>query len=537
MSAKVRLRLGGVMLAGGIVLLALAGAIQLAKAGATPRGGTFQVIVLRDGFDSVDPAHAYTPASWAVLDASCALLLRRPDLPPPAGYRPVPEVAAGFPTVSDNGRRYTFTIRQGFRFSDGSPLTARNFAAAIGRLRNSSAKPTGAVFVEDVVSARAVRANRLVIRLAAPSGDLLARLTMPFFCPVPLGLPSDPEGIGAPFSGAGPYYVASWNRGGRLVAVRNPYYRGSRPQHVDRYVVRETDSSDFSSPLREVERGEADWFANAPGVGIPIRRELIGRYGVNTSQYFIQRAPNIWYLALNTEQPLFKDNVRLRQAVNFAVDRPAVLRGFGPRFGNPTDQLVPPTVPGFRDAHLYPLEQPNLARAKALARGRTRSGRAVLYVWDVPPFRVAADVIRRNLARIGLAVEVKSFPPPVQIARAGTRGEPYDIALIGWLPDYVDPGNFLLLLDGRTIRDSGNTDWAYFKSARFNRALDRANRLDGDERRRALGELDIRVMRDDAPVVPLYHTNDHLFVSKRVGCLVLNNYAGSLNLGAACLKR
>ena len=525
------------MIAGGIALLAFTGAMQLAEAGAAPRGGTFRVLVLPDGFDSVDPAHAYTLASWAILDASCARLLRRPDLPPPAGYRPVPEVAAGFPAVTEDGKQYTFTVRPGFRFSDGSPLTARNFAAAIGRLQNPKVASPYAIFAKDVLSARAPAANKLVIRLSAPSGDFLARLTMTFFCPVPLGLPNDPEGIGAPFSGAGPYYVSSWTRDGELVAVRNPYYRGNRPQHVDRYVVRESDSDDLIGPVREVERGEADWFANTPGIGIPIREELIRKYGVNKSQYFVQLAPNTVYLALNTERPLFKNNPRLRQAVNFAVDRPAVLRGFGPRYGNPTDQLVAPTVPGFRDANLYPLRGPDLARARALARGNTRSGKAALYVPDVPPYRVAASVIRENLARIGLAVEVKALPFPVLNARLRVRGEPYDILYTGWLPDYVDPAGFLVPLDGRLIGAEGSPNRSMFNSASFNRELDRANRLQGDARGRALAELDIRVVRDQAPVVPLYNGNDHLFVSKRVGCIVPNNYVGTLNLGAACLKR
>src|SRR5262245_38568545 len=526
------------MLVAGIGVLALAGATQLAEGGAAPRGGTFRVLVVPDSYDAVDPAQAYTSASWAVLNASCALLLRRPDLPPPAGYRPEPEVAAGFPTVDDGGKRYTFAIRSGFRFSDGSPLTARNFAAAIGRLRNPAVHSQGAPFVEDVLSARPVGANKLVIRLSASSGDFLARLTLPFFCPVPLGLPNDPEGIGAPFSGAGPYYVSSWTRGGELVAVRNRYYRGKRPQHVDRYVVRESESPDFTGPAREVERGAADWFVSPVGVDVSIRSELIARYGVNKSQYFVQPAPNTWYLALNSELPLFRNNPRLRQAVNFAVDRLAVLRAFGPLYGEPTDQMVAPTVPGFRDAKLYPLRRPDLARARALARGNTRSGKAVFYVPDTAAFRVAANVIRMNLARIGLAVEVKVLPFPVLNARGGTRGEPYDIAYHGWLGDYVDPASFLVLLDGRLLRPRGGSpNWAMFNSARFNRELDSANRLQGDARSRALGELDSRVMRDDAPVVPLYNTNNHLLVSKRVGCMVLNNYAGTLNLGAACLKR
>lgn len=137
--ARLRLALYSAMLAVGLALL-FAAAIRSAEAGTAPRGGTFRIAwpafgagPLRD----IDPALVYTTATaWGLLDASCAPLLRRPDLPPPAGYRPVPEAAAAFPKVSANGLTYTFTIRPGFRFANGSKLTARNFAAAIGRLKN-----------------------------------------------------------------------------------------------------------------------------------------------------------------------------------------------------------------------------------------------------------------------------------------------------------------------------------------------------------------------------------------------------------------
>jgi peptide/nickel transport system substrate-binding protein len=537
-----KLALNATMLAGGVALLTLAGVSRSAEAGEAPRGGTFRILALRDGLDFVDPAQAYQVASWAILDASCALLLRRPDLPPPAGYRPVPEVAASYPTVSSDGKTYTFTTRKGFRFSDGRPLTARNFAAAIGRLKNPALDSPAAPFTREIVRARAVASNRLVIRLSKHVPDFTARMTLPFFCPVPLGLPNVPEGAGAPFSGAGPYYIASWQPRGELVAARNRFYRGKRAQNVDRFVVRETESPDFVASFRAVERGEADWFAGAPlGVPVSIREELAEKYGVNKSQYFIRRAPITAYLALNTERQLFRNNVRLRQAVNFAVDRPAVLRASagasGPRHGNPTDQLLPPTMPGFRNALLYPLKGPNLTRARALARGRTRGGKAVLYVRDNPSGRVLGAVVRANLDQIGLDVEIKPFPPGPFAARVFTRGEPYDMVHLAWGADYIDPANFLSLLDGRTIRDRENFNNSYFSSSTFNRELDRANRLTGDRRLRALGELDVRVARDEAPLVPLYHLNEHVFVSKRVGCLVFNNWAGSLNVGASCLKR
>jgi ABC-type oligopeptide transport system substrate-binding subunit len=351
---------------------------------------------------------------------------------------------------------------------------------------------------------------------------------------VPLGLPPDPEGIGAPFSGAGPYFIASFERGRRLVALRNPHYRGGRPQHVERIVI---DVVDTEAAVPMVERGQADHTPLGPSTATPggVREQLIAKYGVNRSQYHVVRAPEVFWLALNTERPLFRGNVRLRQALNFAVDRPAVLRTQGPRAGNATDQLLPPTMPGFRNAQIYPLKGPNLMRANALARGRTGSGKAVMYVRDRAPELAAAATIQANLEKIGIVVELKSFPTNVFLARIGTRGEPFDIALAGWIADYADPASFFIPLDGRLIRDRDNFNYSYFHSPSMNRSLDRASRLPVAERYRALGDLDVRMAKNEAPLVPLWHVNRHVFVSKRVGCLLFN--AEVMNLGAVCLKR
>jgi ABC-type oligopeptide transport system substrate-binding subunit len=200
------------------------------------------------------------------------------------------------------------------------------------------------VYAQEIVSAYPLRADRRVIRLSKPVPDLTARLTMHFFCPVPLGLPNDPEGIGAPFSGAGPYYIASFERGRRLVALRNPYYRGSRPQHVDRIVV-DVVEAEAAVPL--VERGQADYTPIGPSTRTPgaVRERLIGTYGVNRSQYFVVRAPTVYWLALNTERPLFKDNVQLRQAINFAVDRQAIIRTRDPAPGTQPTSTCRPRCP------------------------------------------------------------------------------------------------------------------------------------------------------------------------------------------------
>ena len=539
---RLRLALSLAMAAAGATLLALAATDLNAARG----GGTFRVALTRAEFESaIDPALANEVQTVEVLATTCAFLMGRPDRQPPAGYRTVPEVAAGYPTVSRDGRTYTFAIRKGFRFADGRPLTARNYQAAINRLLDPTLSSPGAKFAAEIVGAQevlegrartasgiAVRGGRLTIRLKQAVPDFITRLTMTFFCPVPLGLPHDAEGLGAPFSGAGPYTIASWERGRELLLVRNRFYGGERPQHVARIQVRGED--DVAAVITKVARGEADAVLNIiPVVG---RDQLIRRYGVNRSRYFIKPTLGLWFLALNTERPLFRGNARLRRAVSLAIDRRAYLQALPTGAGNATDQLVPPTMPGFRNAHIYPLKTPDLGQARTLARGRTRSGKAVMYTLDSPPAIAAAETVRASLAQIGLDVEITPLAIRPLFARITARGEPFDIALTGWGADYPDPYSFLLLLDGRTIRDRNNLNTSYFNSARFNRQLDRANGLTGDARLRALAELEIRVLRDDAPVVALYNINANVFLSKRAGCLLFNGRGNALNLGAVCLR-
>ena len=242
------------------------------SAGGTPRadvreGGIFRISA--SFFDYVDPALAYSTESWAVLDTTCARLMGYPDKPPPQGLRLVPEVAAGFPTVSRNGKTYTFRLRSGFRFSDGTPVRANAFARAINRTLAKGIESPALQYTGDIAGAADVRAGRtsaaagvvargntLVVRFARPIGDFTAKTAMPFFCAVPPTLPSDPEGVGA-FPSAGPYVVTEYRPGERVTVRRNRFYRGTRPHHVDGFDVnlRATGPAEV---LDQVERGEMD---------------------------------------------------------------------------------------------------------------------------------------------------------------------------------------------------------------------------------------------------------------------------------------
>jgi peptide/nickel transport system substrate-binding protein len=523
-------------------------ALASEKTAGTPHsksGGTFRITALKRDFDSIDPAISYRPTTGALLDLACARLFNYPDKPPPDGFRIVPEVSAGYPHVSRDGKTYTFTLRSGFRFSDGAPVRASAFARAIDRTLNPAMHSPGAQYVDSIVGANDVLAGRaasargviakglrLVVKFTRAVPDFPARTTMLFFCAVPPTLPVDAEGV-LTFAAAGPYYIARQVLGRRIVLERNRFYRGKRPHNVDRFVV------DFASNpndvLNRIQRGQSDWGWVPGPYYLDPGRNLAKKYGINRKQFFVKPGLGLRYFALNTSRPLFRDNPELRKAVNFAIDRSALLRIVGgDRAGRPTDQYLPFGLPGFKDAAIYPLGHPDLARARVLAYGHLRGRKAVLYIIDIPEEVPLAQIVKQNLAKIGLTVEIKRVPPSAYFSRVAMRSEQFDIAWSVWAPDYLDPYTYInALLDGRSLKAVGNTNVAYFNSPKYNRLMARAAHLQGRPRAQAYGDLDVRLARDAAPLVAYAFTKEPALVSRRVGCLVLRP---TLDLTAACLK-
>jgi peptide/nickel transport system substrate-binding protein len=463
-----------------------------------------------------------------------------PDKPPPAGLRIEPRVAASYPRVSRDAKTFTFTLRKGFRFNDGAPVRADAFARAIGRALAPGVESPGEQYMRDIVGAADVtagkrsipagvdaRGTRLVIRFIRATPDFPARTTMPMFCAVPPTLPADPEGR-VVFPGSGPYYVSDYVRGTRVTLRRNRFYGGKRP-HVDR-IEFDLQAATPGETIDRIERGEADWGWAPTGFYLDPARGLSRKYGINRKggRFFLKPGYTLATYVLNSRRPLFRNNARLRQAVNFAVDRPALMRG---RNGRPTDQLLPAGIPGFRDARIYPLAGPNLHKARALAGGHLRSGKAVLYAMANPTEQARSQILVRNLKAIGIDVEVKSFTPPAYFGQMENPRAGFDIAALDWLPDYIDPFQYTnLLFDGRL---NAGLALGRFDSPRYGRLLRRAAGLGGDARYRAYGELDVTLSRDAAPAVPIGYGREATLVSSRVGCIVLKPF---LVLAAVCLK-
>ncbi len=541
-----------------LVVAAFAGgaanAAPTAKAKAEARGGVLR-IDSRSDFDYIDPSLAYFTHTWQMGNAVNLRLLSYPDKAGVAGTRMIAEAAQALPTVSSDGKTYTFKVKSGFKFSDGSAVTAANFAASLNRALDPKMQSPASSFVEDIVGGKDVLAGKattasgikasgqtLTVKLATVAPDFLARMTMEFFPAIPVNLAHEPNGVQAPMVSAGPYYVKEWIQKRSAVLLRNPYWNRNkepwkslaRPANVDSITYTFGNSTD-ATKLR-LDKNQTDLGGIPPAAAA----ELVQKYGLNKERFFLDKNLVFWYFSMNNEGALFKGNTKLRQALNVAIDRPQIVRQHGYLGGGRTDQILPPGMPGYKNWNIYSLKgvtAGDIAKAKALASGNTRSGKAVFYAFNTAPGPAIAQVVQYNMKQIGVDVEIKQFDRVVQHEKVATRGEPFDISHSGWGADYPDPSNFInVLLDGTRIQATNNVNESYFNDPAFNKRMADAAKLSGDARLKAYGLLDRDLMKDAAPMAPYINTNARSYVSETLGCFTFAAVHGVINLVAVCKK-
>jgi ABC-type oligopeptide transport system substrate-binding subunit len=444
--------------------------------------------------------------------------------------------------ISKDGKTYTITVKPGFKFSDGKPVTAANFAFAINRALNPVMQSPAAPFITDIVGAQAVldkkaktasgvqvRGNKLVIKLTAPDGGLLAKLGMPFFQALETNLATDPKGVNA-YPSAGPYYIASRDVGRQIIVKKNPNYKGNRPRNVDTFVM--TVNTNLDQSLLQVKANQVDY--DMGGLPPTAHADLAKRYGVNKGQYQVHPLVETDYIALNTSRAPF-NNVNLRKAANQAIDRPAMLRVRGAFAGKRTDQILPPGMGGFRDEKVYPIAGANYAKAKQLAGNNCKT--VNLWTANSTTGQALGQVFKYNLGQMGCDVNVKLFQGFQLYTAAGQKGADFDAAIAGWNQDYPDPYDFLdVLLNGNNIHDTNNNNLAYFNNGAVNKQLAAANKLTGDARYKAYGNLDVQITAKYAPWASYDNRNEREFVSARTGGYLFQPANASADLNTFFLK-
>jgi ABC-type oligopeptide transport system substrate-binding subunit len=399
-----------------------------------------------------------------------------------------------------------------------------------------------APFITDIVGAQAVldkkatkasgvtqKGNKITIKLTQSDGGLLAKLAMPFFQALETSLATDPRGVNA-YPSAGPYYIASREVGRQIIVKKNPNYTGSRPRNIDQFTIAVNTNLDQS--LLQVKAGQIDY--DMYGLPPTAHADLAKQYGINKTQYFVSPLVETDYVALNTARPAFA-SATMRKAANFAIDRPAMLRVRGAFAGKRTDQILPPGLGGFNDQALYPIKGSNYTKAKALAGNNCKS--VTLWTANSTTGQALGQVFKYNLSQIGCDVNVRLFQGFQIYTAAGQKGADYDAALVGWNADYPDPYDFIdVLLNGNNIHESNNNNLSYFNNAAINKQIVAANKLTGDARYKAYGNLDIQITKAYAPWASYDNRNNREFVAKRVGGYLFQPANASADLGTFFIK-
>jgi peptide/nickel transport system substrate-binding protein len=383
-------------------------------------------------------------------------------------------------------RVWTLTLRENVRFHDGSPFDADAVVANLEHLRRERGFPG---------RAERLGPHLVQITLDRPNSALLSTLSQPFFAIQSARRLAGP-GSDVPV-GTGPFRFVEAREGVVELAAFDRHWAG--PPRLRRLVFRRfRDEAALADALAS---GEAD-VSSAIG---PTRADrLRSEAGVTLDS---QTGLNVIYLALNNDRPPFTD-ARVRRAVSRAIDRAGLVREVMGGHAEPADTVLPPTL--FHDTRTRELVLDLDSARRLLAAARLPDGfETTLTVSRAPrpyllqPLRVA-ERLRDDLARVGIVARLREVPGWAEHVSLTSRGE-FDIALLGWQADTLDPNDFLTaLVDARSI---GSTNRSRYRSDEMDRLLKRA-RMDSAPRARLELYRDAQdLLQRDMPLVPLYHAS------------------------------
>ena len=474
------------------------------------RGGTLRLALPAD-VASLDPALAFDGISEPFLMLLYQGLVQYDD-----GLKVVPNLATDW-TLSSDRRTYTFHLRPGVRFSNGREVVAADFVYTLER--NLDPKTAGLTegYFEGIAGAKDFRAGKtphvrglqapdnhtLVIELEAPDPTFLYILTLPGALVVPH---ETIEQLGAGFAshpvGSGPYRLTRWRRGVEMRFERNPLFTQADRQYLDAIDVME--GGDSALHLMMFERGELDIadITQEPGIPVPdyLRIERSPRWHDLLESI---SAASSWFLVLNTEIKPF-DDLKVRQAMNYAIDRDKIVRLLHGTVV-PVNGLLPPPMPGFNPNLMgYPYDP---AKARQLLAESGHPDGFTCKLWleaGNPVLEPTASAIQYDLAQVGIKAQLEQVSLPAYLDSSGRR-RTMQCGLNGWSQDYPDPSDFLdTLFNGNYITDEGCQNTSFYNNPKVNALLASAATCNDPDQRLHIFQQAEQTVVTDAPLVPLY---------------------------------
>ncbi|BAJ32297.1 MULTISPECIES: ABC transporter substrate-binding protein [Kitasatospora] len=468
------------------------------------KGGTLKLGLSGD-LDSLDPARSYYNSTWNFQRFYARTLYAYDGKPGQAGTAVVPDLASAAPEVSADGRTYTVRLRDGLKFEDGTPITAKDVKYAIERSFDQEKLYGGPTLLADELdqgqgykgpytdtdpgklglnSVRTPDDRTLVFSLAKPNGDFPYLLTLGTTSPVPQAADTRDKYTEKPVS-SGPYKFRTVQLGKSYELERNPAWdrstdplRKALPDRIRLTVATggdEVDAKLLSGDLDlDLAQGGLQPTTRAKVLADPELKARADDPATGTLRY-VAIVPAV--------APL--DDRHCRNAVLYAADTTALqtARG-GPEAGALAGSMLPPTVSGWDDYDPYGLTdgKPDTAKAKAeLAACGKPEGFAVTLAARAsnPKEQAAAQALQSSLRTVGISVTIEGYDVTQM---AGTVGSPdnvkskgYGLIVDGWLADYPSGRAFLQdMVDGRRIRPTGNLNYAGVNDPEINAWFDQA---------------------------------------------------------------
>jgi len=492
-------------------------------------GGTIRYANEGD-WDSLDPGNTYYGYSWDFARYYTRTLVTYQSAPGDEGAVVVPDLATGLGEPSDDAKTWTYTLKDGLKFEDGTEITSADVKYAVERSMDKETFPNGPTYFNDFLadvpdgfspykgdeldSIETPDDKTIVFHLNQAFSGFDYFAALPATAPVPQAQDTETKYKEHVIS-SGPYKFSDYQDGKSFTLVRNDQWdpatddvRPALPDSIE--VSLNVNADDIDQRLLS---GDLDVAVTGLGLGAAARAQVLNdpELKANSDAAYLNRT---WFTSINSEVAPF-DNLECRKAVIYAADRTGYQTAFGGEVagGDVATSLLPPSIPGYQEFDDYPVtdEADAIAKAKqALADCGQPDGFSTNYSYraERPAEKAAAEAMQQALAKVGIEVTLKPYPQDDYFSLYAGKpsfAKDNDLGLLanGWAADWPDGYGFLAqLVDSRVIRETGGASNFSIRDPEVDALLDQAvNETDTAAREALWAQIDKKVM-DGAWVYP-----------------------------------
>lgn len=509
------------------VLLASALVVSACSSSSDDAGGSGGAITVayQNDIATLDPAIGYDWQNWSIIKSLFSRLLDYE----PGTTNLVPDLATEMPKISADGMTFEFNIRDDVKFHNGRLLVADDVKYSIERAVNPKTQSPGAGFFASIDGFDAASAGKstdisgitvnsptsITFKLSRPDATFLHVMAINFASVVPK---EDAEKFGPDFGknpvGSGAFKFTSWALGQKLTIDKNAdYYREGLPK-LDQ--INFEVGVDPTVALQRLKNNEVDVL----GDSIPAANYIAEKENSDNEGLIIEGGQlQTGYVTLNVKiKPL--NNVKVRQAVNHAIDKDRIVQILNGR-ADAANQPLPPSMPGYDTG--YKGFAYDVAKAKALLAeaGLANGFSTELWTSNTDPNPRIAQSIQEDLAKVGIKASIKSLAQ-ANVIEAGSSGKAPMVWSGGmaWIADFPDPSNFWGPILGCGGAVPGGWNWSQYCNKTLDADAVKADAMTdpakADERQKLWGSVFTRAM-DEAPWVPIFNEKRITMKSSRLG--------------------